>query len=114
MTTNNTIKRGQVWYADLSPVRGSEQGGMRPVVIVQNDIGNAHSPTVIVCPLTTQVKRPLPTHTTLTRGRCKGSTVLCEQIRTLDKCRLSNLYATCSEEDMKRMATALAISLNLI
>ena len=111
---NNPIKRGQVYYADLSPVVGSEQGGMRPVVIVQNDIGNKHSPTVIICPLTTQIKNPLPTHATLIYGKCKGSTVLCEQPRCIDKRRLKTLVSTCASTEMARIDRALKISLNLI
>lgn len=107
------IKRGQIWYADLSPVVGSEQGGLRPVVIVQNDIGNKYAPTVIACPLTTQVKRPLPTHATLIYGKCKGSTALCEQVRTLDKRRMKTLVGTCTEDEMARIDHALKISLNL-
>jgi mRNA interferase MazF len=110
---NNPIKRGQVWYADLSPVVGSEQGGLRPVVIVQNDIGNKHSPTVIACPLTSQVKNPLPTHATLIYGKCKGSTVLCEQVRTLDKRRMKTLVGVCTEDEMARIDRALHISLNI-
>ena len=108
------IKRGQIWYADLSPVVGSEQGGMRPIVIVQNDIGNKHSPTVIACPLTTRVKNPLPTHATLVYGKCKGSTVLCEQVKTLDKHRLKTFIGECTEDEIARIDRALKISLNLI
>lgn len=108
------FKRGQVWYADLSPVIGSEQGGLRPVVIVQNDVGNLHSPTVIICPLTTQVKNPLPTHATLVYGKCRGSTVLCEQVRTVDKRRLKTFVSQCSPSEMARIHTALKISLNLV
>lgn len=113
MMNNPIIKRGQIWYADLSPVVGSEQGGLRPVVIVQNDIGNKHSPTVIACSLTTQVKNPLPTHATLIYGKCKGSTVLCEQVRTLDKRRIKTLVGVCAEEEMARIDRALKISLNI-
>lgn len=113
MTNKPEVKRGQVWYADLSPVVGSEQGGLRPVVIVQNDIGNHFAPTVIACPLTTQVKKPLPTHATLYRGKCQGSTVLCEQVRTLDKRRLKTLYEDCSNEELHRIDKALKNALNL-
>lgn len=113
MRNKPEIKRGQIWYADLSPVKGSEQGGTRPVVIVQNDIGNKHSSTVIACPLTTQIKKPMPTHATLVSGKCQGSTVLCEQVRTLDKVRLKTLYAECSANEMARIDRALKISLNI-
>ena len=83
------IKRGQIYMADLNPVIGSEQGGIRPVVIIQNDRGNRFSPTVIVAAITGQDKRNLPTHTKLkTTGLPKESTALLEQIRTLDKSRL--------------------------
>lgn len=108
------IKRGQIWYADLSPVRGSEQGGLRPVVIVQNNVGNKHSPTVIICPMTSQVKKPLPTHATLVYGKCAGSTLLCEQVRVIDKSRLKTYMSTCTIDEMKRIDQALKISLNLI
>ena len=85
------IKRGQIWYADLSPIRGSEQGGMRPVVIVSNDKGNAVSPVVIVAPITTKIgKKKLPTQVLVgTESGLKVlSMVMCEQIRTIDKTRL--------------------------
>lgn len=108
------IKRGQIYYADLSPTLGSEQGGKRPVVIIQNDTGNRHSPTVIICPLTTQVKNPLPTHATLISDKCKGSTVLCEQPRCIDKMRLSTYLGKCTPSEMARIDKALKISLNLI
>ena len=107
------IKRGQVWYADLSPVVGSEQGGLRPVVIVQNDMGNKYAPTVIACPLTSQVKKPMPTHATLIYGKCQGSTVLCEQVKTLDKRRLRTLICECHENELARIDRALKISLNI-
>ena len=109
---NNPIKRGQIWYADLSPVRGSEQGGLRPVVIVQNDMGNKHAPTVIIVPLTTQVKNPLPTHATI--GATTTSTALCEQVRTIDKMRLKKYMGDCSIAEIAAINKALKISLNLI
>ena len=87
-----TVKRGDIFYADLSPVVGSEQGGLRPVLVVQNDIGNKFSPTVIIAAITSQIsKAKLPTHIELdarTFGLKKDSVVLLEQIRTLDKMRL--------------------------
>ena len=86
------VKRGEIYYADLSPVVGSEQGGMRPVLIVQNDVGNKHSPTVIAAAITSQKdKSKLPTHISLNAASCglaKDSIVLLEQVRTLDKRRL--------------------------
>jgi mRNA interferase MazF len=112
--TNNPIKRGQIYYADLSPVVGSEQGGLRPVLIVSNDIGNKHSPVVMICPLTSQIKRPLPTHVTLTYGKVRGSTVLCEHCRTIDKSRLKNLYDSLAPTSLERIDHALKIALNLI
>ena len=87
------VKRGEIYYADLSPVVGSEQGGMRPVLIVQNDVGNKHSPTVIAAAITSQKdKSKLPTHISLNAASCglaKDSIVLLEQVRTLDKRRLN-------------------------
>ena len=88
------VKRGEIYYADLSPVVGSEQGGMRPVLIVQNDVGNKHSPTVIAAAITSQKdKSKLPTHISLNAASCglaKDSIVLLEQVRTLDKRRRNN------------------------
>src|SRR5574344_539556 len=93
VNTNLDIKRGYLYYADLSPVRGSEQGGVRPVLVIQNDIGNKYSPTVIVAAITSQInKSKLPTHIELNAQRYglpKDSVVLLEQIRTLDKRRLT-------------------------
>jgi mRNA interferase MazF len=109
------IKRGQIFYADLSPARGSEQGGLRPVLVVSNDINNKHSPTVTICPITSQVKKPIPTHATLypTKGRTIKGTILCEQVRTIDKCRLSDLMGEATFEEMARVSKALKIQLNL-
>ena len=100
------VKRGDIYYADLSPVVGSEQGGIRPVLIVQNDVGNRYSPTVIAAAITSQVnKAKMPTHISLgarSFGLTKDSVVLMEQIRTLDKKRLREKWAhwtqiTCGE-----------------
>ena len=95
MDRNNPVRRGEIYYADLSPVVGSEQGGMRPVLIVQNDVGNRYSPTVIAAAITSQQnKARLPTHIEIearTYGLSKNSVVLLEQIRTLDKKRLRAL-----------------------
>jgi mRNA interferase MazF len=107
--------RGEIYYADLSPVKGSEQGGLRPVLIIQNDVGNKHSPTTIVACLTTKctVKHKLPTHIMLSKdcGLPKDSMALLEQIRTIDKSRLSNKIGRISEEDMRRIEKGLLISL---
>ena len=109
------IKRGEVYYADLSPVVGSEQGGFRPVLILQNDIGNKYSPTVIVTAITSQLgKAKLPTHIELSADEYnlpKNSVALLEQIRTLDKRRLKEKVTTLSAEKMKEVNRALLISL---
>lgn len=107
------IKRGQIYYADLSPVQGSEQGGLRPVLIVQNDVGNKHAPTVIVAPLTTRMaKHRLPTHY-LTKATGVMSFILCEQVRTADKGRLKGYVCTLPPADMEKVNKALAISLGI-
>ena len=109
------VKRGEIYYADLSPVVGSEQGGMRPVLIVQNDVGNRHSPTVIAAAVTSQMsKARLPTHIALKAsavGLSKDSVVLLEQIRTLDKSRLKEKIGELSPSVMERVNQALLISL---
>ena len=109
------IKRGEVYYADLSPVVGSEQGGFRPVLILQNDIGNKYSPTVIVTAITSQLgKAKLPTHIDLSAEEYnlpKNSVALLEQIRTLDKRRLKEKVTTLSADKMKEVNRALLISL---
>lgn len=111
------IKRGEVFYADLSPVVGSEQGGVRPVLIVQNDVGNRYSPTVIAAAITSkQDKSNLPTHIDLKASRCglaKDSVVLLEQIRTLDKKRLREKTGCLDESDLQRVNEALGISFGL-
>jgi mRNA interferase MazF len=107
------IKRGQIYYADLSPVQGSEQGGLRPVLIVQNDVGNKHAPTVIIAPLTTRMaKHRLPTHC-LTKATGVMSLILCEQVRTADKGRLRDYVCTLPPADMEKVNKALAISLGI-
>jgi mRNA interferase MazF len=107
------IKRGQIYYADLSPVQGSEQGGLRPVLIVQNDVGNKHAPTVIVVPLTTRMtKHKLPTHH-LTYATGVPSIILCEQVRTADKGRLKQYMTTLSPAEMEKVNRALKISLGI-
>ena len=105
-------KRGQVYYADLSPVIGCEQGGMRPVVIIQNDIGNLHSPTTIIAPVTSVLtKTKLPTHIDL--PLFKDSVVLMEQIKTIDKRRLKRLIATVDTDTMNKIDKAIKISLGI-
>ncbi|MDR2201232.1 MAG: type II toxin-antitoxin system PemK/MazF family toxin [Clostridiales bacterium] len=109
------IKRGEIYYADLSPVVGSEQGGVRPVLIIQNDIGNRYSPTVIACAVTGQMtKAKLPTHIEVRGGYCglpKDSVVLLEQIRTLDKRRLKERVGELDPATMRRVDRAILISL---
>lgn len=112
-----SIKRGEIYYADLSPVVGSEQGGVRPVLIVQNDVGNKHSPTVIAAAITSQKeKAKLPTHISLNAQRCglsKDSVVLLEQIRTIDKRRLKERMGEIDSGSMNKINTALSISFGL-
>ncbi|HAJ77859.1 MAG TPA: PemK family transcriptional regulator [Clostridiales bacterium] len=108
------IKRGEIYFADLSPVIGSEQGGIRPVLVIQNDIGNKYSPTVIAAAITSQLsKTKLPTHIELehTYGLPKDSVVLLEQIRTLDKRRLKEKICELSSLKMTEINQALLISL---
>ena len=109
------VKRGDVFYADLSPVVGSEQGGVRPVLIIQNDIGNKYSPTVIIAAVTSQInKAKLPTHIEISGdeyGLNKDSVILAEQVRTIDKKRLKEKIGHLDEELMARVNEALEISL---
>ena len=111
------VHRGEVFYADLSPVVGSEQGGIRPVLIVQNEIGNRHSPTVIAAAITSQTgKARLPTHIELsanTYGLPKESVVLLEQIFTIDKERISSFMGMTSEWEMAQIDEALLKSLGI-
>ena len=111
------IKRGEVFYADLSPVVGSEQGGTRPVVIVQNDVGNRHSPTVIAAAITSkQYKNALPTHIAIKGDSCGlavDSVVLLEQIRTIDKQRLKEKTGCLDPEDLQKVNRGLNISFGL-
>lgn len=112
-----SIRRGEIYYADLSPVVGSEQGGIRPVLIVQNDMGNKHSPTVIAAAITSQrEKAKLPTHipvSTQSTGLAKNSIILLEQIRTIDKKRLKDRMGTLDDQSMHRVDSALSISFGL-
>ena len=111
------IRRGDIYYADLRPVVGSEQGGVRPVLIIQNDVGNKHSPTVICAAITSRMnKAKLPTHVEISSveyGLNRDSVVLLEQIRTLDKKRLKEKIGHMTDIDMKKVDKALLISLNL-
>ncbi len=113
----NQIKRGDIYYADLSPVVGSEQGGIRPVLIIQNDIGNRHSPTVIAAAITSQLnKTRLPTHIEVNAsdyGLTKNSIVLLEQVRTLDKRRLKEKMGHLDTGSMNRVNQALSVSFGL-
>ncbi|CUO87951.1 mRNA interferase EndoA [Clostridium paraputrificum] len=115
--TTMLVKRGDIFYADLSPVIGSEQGGIRPVIIMQNDIGNRYSPTVIVAAITSQInKAKLPTHVEISSeeyGLNRDSVVLLEQIRTLDKRRLKEKIGHMTDSDMEKVNKALLISLSL-
>lgn len=112
------LRRGDIFYGDLSPVIGSEQGGIRPVLIIQNDVGNKYSPTVIIAAITSQInKAKLPTHVELEAlkyGITKDSVILLEQIRTIDKRRLKEKIGHLSEELMKQVDTAIQISFGLI
>jgi len=112
-----TVKRGDIFYADLSPVVGSEQGGVRPVLIVQNNIGNKFSPTVIAAAITSQsLKTNLPTHIKVNADGCglsKDSIVLLEQVRTLDKRRLKEKMGNLERDDMDRVNQALSVSLGI-
>ena len=111
------VRRGDIFFADLSPVVGSEQGGIRPVLIVQNDIGNKYSPTVICAAITSQMnKAKLPTHIALSApdyGLPRDSVVLLEQIRTLDKRRLRERMGRVDGELMERIDAAIAVSFGL-
>lgn len=110
------IKRGDIFYADLSPVVGSEQDGIRPVLIIQNDIGNKYSPTVIVIAITTRKKANLPTHIPIKEGNFgieKNSIILVEQVRTIDKIRLREKIGTVDSITMEKVKKALKLSLNI-
>ncbi|MDP4105861.1 type II toxin-antitoxin system endoribonuclease NdoA [Neobacillus sp. PS3-12] len=112
------VKRGDVYFADLSPVVGSEQGGVRPVLVIQNDIGNRFSPTVIIAAITAQIqKAKLPTHVEIDAKRYgfeRDSVILLEQIRTIDKQRLTDKITHLDDEMMEKVDDALQISLGLI
>ncbi len=110
----NEIKRGDIYYAELNPVIGSEQDGTRPVLILQNDIGNKHSPTVIIAAITSRRKKKLPTQVSVKNVELpKDSTVMLEQIRTIDKQRLREYICTLSEMQMGKVEQAAKISLGI-
>ncbi len=112
------IKRGDIYYADLSPVIGSEQGGVRPVLVVQNDIGNRYSPTIIITAITSQInKAKLPTHVEIKAaeyGLVKDSVILLEQVRTIDKKRLEEKIGYLDDNMMTKVNEALLISFGLV
>ena len=111
------VKRGDIYYADLSPVVGSEQGGIRPVLIIQNDVGNRYSPTVICAAITSRMnKAKLPTHIEIDSRRCqimKDSVILLEPIRTIDKQRLKDMIGHLDKERMRSVDEAIRVSLAL-
>ncbi len=117
MSNNITVRRGDIFYADLNPVIGSEQGGTRPVLVVQNDIGNKYSPTIIITAITSQInKAKLPTHIEIKAGNyglVKDSVVLLEQLRTIDKKRLKEKIGRCDENLMEQIDKLLQASLGI-
>lgn len=112
------VKRGDIYYANLNPVVGSEQGGHRPVLIIQNDVGNKYSPTVIVAAVTSQIsKAKLPTHVEISGKQCnleKDSVLLFEQVRTIDKRRLKEKVTHLPDETMTKVDDAIRVSLGLV
>ena len=117
MSINTEIKRGDLYYADLSPVIGSEQGGVRPVIVIQNNIGNKYSPTIIVAAITSQInKAKLPTHIEISAneyGLSKDSVILLEQIRTIDKKRIREKIGCLDNNMMLKVDNSIQISLGL-
>ncbi len=111
------VRRGEIYFADLSPVIGSEQGGIRPVLIIQNDLGNHFSPTVIIAAITAKMSKPnMPTHIEIAAektGLGKDSVILAEQIRTIDKARLKEKICSLENEVMKKVDDAIKISVGL-
>ena len=109
------VNRGEIYYADLSPSQGSEQGGLRPVLILQNNVGNKHAPTTIVAPITSRLtKKQLPTHITFNGcGLPKDSVILMEQIRTIDKGRLKQKIGYLTDEKWEVVNEAIKVSLGL-
>lgn len=117
MNDNIVVKRGDIFYADLSPVIGSEQGGVRPVLVIQNNIGNKYSPTIIIAAITSQLKKAkLPTHIEIEAGNyglIKDSVLLLEQIRTIDRKRMKDRIGRCDREFMQQVNKALEISVGM-
>ena len=115
VNTNLDIKRGYLYYADLSPVVGSEQGGVRPVLIIQNDIGNKYSPTLVDLPISTAKKHYLPTHIHIRGSKAlpKDSVILAEQIRTIDRYRLKSYVGSVDFELMEKVEKAMKISIGV-
>ena len=111
------VTRGDIYFAELNPVQGSEQGGTRPVLVIQNDVGNAYSPTTIVLAITSQLnKARLPTHVAVAAaesGLSRDSVILAEQVRTIDKSRLRQKVARLEPRTMRRIENALAVSIGL-
>ena len=111
------VSRGEIYFAELNPVQGSEQGGVRPVLIIQNDIGNTYSPTTIILAITSQLnKARLPAHVELSAGESglkKDSVILAEQMRTIDKSRLRQKVAQLNRPTMQRIENAVAVSIGL-
>lgn len=109
------IRRGDVYYADLSPVVGSEQGGVRPVVVVQNDKGNRYSKTIIIAPISKKMsKPPIPTHVVFSDASLSYvSMILCEQLRTIDKKRLGQWICTLDDKTIEKINQAIRVSLNI-
>lgn len=118
MNNKIIVKRGDIFYADLSPVIGSEQGGVRPVLVIQNDVGNKYSPTIIVAAITSQMKKAkLPTHLEIDAGNfglIKDSVLLLEQIRTIDRKRIRDKIGKCDPAFMKEVDKALEISIGIM
>ena len=111
------LRRGEIFFAELNPVQGSEQGGIRPVLVVQNDVGNSHSPTTIILPITSRLtKAKLPTHVELSKtesGLARDSVVLAEQIRTIDKQRLQQKVSSLDDAAMNKINQAMGISMGI-
>ena len=109
------IKRNEIYYTDLNPIKGSEQGGTRPVLIIQNDVGNFHSPTTVVAAITSrQTKAKLPTHVDIqVDGLTKNSIVLLEQVRTVDKTRLTEYVGCLDDETMQKIDRAIVVSFGI-
>lgn len=109
------VKRGDIFYADLEPIIGSEQGGVRPVLVVQNNVGNKYSPTIVVLPISSAKKSEMPTHIRICGSKMlpKDSVVLAEQIRTIDRNRLRNYVGSIGLEIMERINEAMKISIGV-